>query len=450
MSLITRASPAGNFRTSESSGYDRARVPRLGDILVDLDLCTNEQIHAGLAAQVLYGGRLGTNLVELGYLDLDGVARGLARRTRVPAALGGHFERRDLAIQARLPPELAAKLRAVPIGRLASDPDRIAVGVRDRLTEHGRGEIAFHLEIDPTQLVEAITPELRLYYHLELAYQIPRANRFLRVDSRTAIPVPDAPELREDSDVNALPYPPDAVTPQSSPMLVVPPDTDRPEPAALDYQTAPDVDDAVGRARRRFVPQLGEAPTALARIAVRQVTTDVHQRPGERDRPASRTLDELARAIRHAGSRDKVAAIVMSTLGDLPSAPLDAAVILIVRPPLAIGWKGFCHDGLAAIEALAVPLGEPGVIATSYRSTDPLSIDLEAVPPTRIDHEMWALLGGRPPNRAVVAPIVVGEQVVCLLYVQARGPLGAAVELVPVLAEAAGIAFSRLLRAAQR
>jgi len=430
-------------------------VPRLGDILIELELCTDEQIHAGLAAQVLYGGRLGTNLVELGFLDLDGVARGLARRTRVPAALAGHFERRDLTLQAKLPAELAAKLRAVPIGRLANDSDRVAIAVRDRLTEPARGELAFYLEVEPEQLVEAITPELRLYYHLELAYQIPRANRFLRVDSRPAMPVPRPPEPTEDSSVDMLPYPPESVPPPSSPSVYLPETSDaRPEPAALDYQTAPTVDDEVGRARRRFVPQLGDVPTPLARIAVRQVTTDVHVhvhvRVAERERPAPRSLEELTRTIRRADTRDKVATLVMSALGDLPSSPIDTAVMLIVRPPLAIGWKGFCPNGNSALEALAVPLGEPGLIASCYHAGLAHDVDLDVVPATRIDQELWTMLGGRPPNRVAVAPISVGDQVVCLLYVQARGGLGAARELAPALAEAAGVGFTRLLRAAQR
>ena len=183
--------------------YDFGAVPRLGDILVKLGLCTPEQVQSALAAQVLYGARLGTNLIELGHINLDNLARGLARRAKLPAALAGHFERRDLTIPARVPAELAAKLKAVPLGKLAHDSDRVAVAVRDRLSEHARGELAFHLDIEPDQIVEAVAPELRLYYHLELAYQIPRANRFLRVDRDRSgvIAVPQAPPTAEESDV---------------------------------------------------------------------------------------------------------------------------------------------------------------------------------------------------------------------------------------------------------
>jgi len=106
-------------------------VPRLGEILVHLQLISDAQLHEGLQAQVLYGGRLGTNLVELGHLTLDDLAKALARRHRLPAALGAHFDRCDPGLQARVPAEIAGKWRAVPIGRLAQDQSRLAVAVRD-------------------------------------------------------------------------------------------------------------------------------------------------------------------------------------------------------------------------------------------------------------------------------------------------------------------------------
>jgi len=56
-------------------------VARLGKVLVSLQLITPDQLRQGVAAQILYGGRLGTNLVELSFLDLDTLAKrvGLGR-----------------------------------------------------------------------------------------------------------------------------------------------------------------------------------------------------------------------------------------------------------------------------------------------------------------------------------------------------------------------------------
>ena len=59
---------------------------KLGRILVAKGLITEEQLEEALKVQVIYGGRIGTNLVELGHLDLTTLANALAEQTRFPAA----------------------------------------------------------------------------------------------------------------------------------------------------------------------------------------------------------------------------------------------------------------------------------------------------------------------------------------------------------------------------
>jgi len=56
-------------------------MPRLGELLVAAGLLTPEQVEQALRAQVLWGGRLGTNLVELHYLELDPLSAMLGRHT---------------------------------------------------------------------------------------------------------------------------------------------------------------------------------------------------------------------------------------------------------------------------------------------------------------------------------------------------------------------------------
>ncbi|MCI0672827.1 MAG: general secretion pathway protein GspE, partial [Myxococcaceae bacterium] len=52
---------------------------RLGDRLLAEKLITQEQLQEALAAQVVHGGRLGTNLVELGRLKEEDLARVLGQ-----------------------------------------------------------------------------------------------------------------------------------------------------------------------------------------------------------------------------------------------------------------------------------------------------------------------------------------------------------------------------------
>ena len=43
-------------------------MPKLGELLVASGLLTADQVEQALRAQVLWGGRLGTNLIELGFV----------------------------------------------------------------------------------------------------------------------------------------------------------------------------------------------------------------------------------------------------------------------------------------------------------------------------------------------------------------------------------------------
>jgi hypothetical protein len=209
--------------------------------------------------------------------------------------------------------------------------------------------------------------------------------------------------------------------------------------------------EASGIERRHFVPTLGDTSTqsTLARIAVRQIAHESGIRPIIDVAPLrAQGPEELARAVRRAETRDRVGELIVEALGELPGAPLDAAAIFVVRPPLAIGWKGFCEDGNPVIESLAVPLDQPGLLADAYQAQRATVCSPTAV--TVIDERMWSLLGGRPPNHVLVAPIAVGDQVVCILYCHSRVGLGPAEALAITLADAAATAFGRLLRAAQR
>lgn len=63
-------------------------MPRLGDMLLEEKLCSSAQIEEGLETQVVHGGRLGTNLVELGFVQEKDLARMLGKQHNVAYASG--------------------------------------------------------------------------------------------------------------------------------------------------------------------------------------------------------------------------------------------------------------------------------------------------------------------------------------------------------------------------
>jgi hypothetical protein len=91
----------------------------LGAQLVAEGHCSVQDVEDALRSQAQFRGRLGSNLVEIGAIDLDVLAAALGRQRRVPPALIQHFRMVDAAAIARIPRRSASR----PTTR-ASSPSR--------------------------------------------------------------------------------------------------------------------------------------------------------------------------------------------------------------------------------------------------------------------------------------------------------------------------------------
>ena len=149
---------------------------RLGELLIEAGVITPAQLDEALRAQVMWGARLGTSLVELGYIDLDALSNALGFQQHLPAALASHFDRADREVQRLLSPNHADKFEAVPLFRVGGRA--VVVASAEPLDEHALAVIADELGCD--RIIESIAPELRIRYALERVYQIMRPQRFLR------------------------------------------------------------------------------------------------------------------------------------------------------------------------------------------------------------------------------------------------------------------------------
>lgn len=423
-------------------------MPRLGELLVASGSLTTEQVEQALRAQVMWGGRLGTNLIELGYLDLDTLSKLLGRQHHLPAALARHFEKADAVLQQRLSPDVAERYSCVPLLQLAQHR-QVAIAVLAPIDRRGIAIIAGELAIEPEQVVIAVAAELRIRYHLERVYRIPRSSRFLRSRGKT---IPAFPQFQilpvEEVDAEILLPTPE---PPPIPPALEQPGTDEPvdlSSLAVLEDDASIVDHAPaepsGRDRRTYVRTIADQPStdserALARIAIRKVAiTSAVQQLGA-------TLGEATRAIRRAPDRDKVADLVIEAISRFLT-NCDAAVILVVRGAVAIGWKGYSRAGNALPE-IAVPFDQPGLLprvvqrAQTQRSP--------AAELTAIDRLLLDSL--TPDNNAcelVIAPVTIGGQVMCVLALAATGDVAAAA--IEQIAAATGAAFARLMRDASR
>src|SRR5688572_25977704 len=88
---------------------------KLGTLLLREAAISLGQLEAALRTQILYGGRLGTNLVELGFLDLDTLGVYLAEAAGVAAATQNLFETAPPELVLRFGAERAERYLAFPL-----------------------------------------------------------------------------------------------------------------------------------------------------------------------------------------------------------------------------------------------------------------------------------------------------------------------------------------------
>ena len=93
-----------------------AGAVRLGDMLVKAALITREQLNQALQQQQTGGGRIGSNLVKLGFISEDDITSFLSRQYGVPSINLSHFEI-DATVIKLIPSEIAQKHQVIPINR---------------------------------------------------------------------------------------------------------------------------------------------------------------------------------------------------------------------------------------------------------------------------------------------------------------------------------------------
>jgi hypothetical protein len=149
-------------------------MERIGEILVEMKACTREELRAGLETQAILGGRIGTNLLELGIIDEGQLAAALTRAYGLPC-ISGDVEPDPAAIEA-VTANLAARFGVVP---LELDGKRLRVAVSDPRNFSKLDELAF---ATGKTVVPVLAAESRVWSLLRRFYGVDVHLRGLAVD----------------------------------------------------------------------------------------------------------------------------------------------------------------------------------------------------------------------------------------------------------------------------
>src|SRR5215831_5861325 len=136
---------------------------RIGELLLKEKLITAEQLQQALTQQKANGGKLGFNLVKMGFVKDEQITALLSKQYGVPAINLAQFKL-DLTIIKLVPTETARKYQIVPLSRSGST---LTIAMTDPTNVFAMDDIKFMTgyTVEPVVASEvAITDAIEKYY----------------------------------------------------------------------------------------------------------------------------------------------------------------------------------------------------------------------------------------------------------------------------------------------
>jgi hypothetical protein len=176
-------------------------APRLGDLLIQKGLVTRGRVEEAAQAQLIHGGRLGTNLVELGHVDVWQLGQVLAEQRRFPLVTQAELDAASRSTVEVFSPDQAGRFVAFPFFR--DGPKRLKVVLSSPWSMETVDQLGF---VTGMRIIPYVAPELLVWAYLERHYGISQPSRSIRIApnpamqphraAEAAAPTPSAPPPR--------------------------------------------------------------------------------------------------------------------------------------------------------------------------------------------------------------------------------------------------------------
>lgn len=427
---------------------------RLGELLLREGRLRQAALERALEAQGLVGGRLGTNLLELGLIGEGPLLEAIGRQRSTCTAGRAELARISPAVLRAVPEKLARRFKLVPYEVRGKTLFVASADPGDLLWED---EITF---LTTFMVRTCVALELHVMLALRQHYGVPIDRRFLALARRlrsgvgppAAIeesPSPGSPSRRSPSAPSAFDVPP----PSASQAATAPPSSPAsPPPRPHATPAAPDVEfielDADDLALLRGGDEAGAAEPPGHRAPPQESLGPAVSEPaGELPEPYAFTLSDdddaetrlakAALALQQADIRDEIGDVLLTTGG----AYFARRLLLIARRGRIVGWRG-AGEGLDEQRIRELDLDEkaPSIFAGLR---DAGSFWLGPLPPLPANRQLVEAMGGPPPKDCLALPVVLRSKVVAHLYADnlERGVGGAPLADMKRLAAKAGLAF---------
>jgi hypothetical protein len=371
---------------------------KLGQELLRRKLISRRQLEDALKSQAIFGGRLGSHLIDAGALEEEPLARLLSQRHKVPFIKAKHVARLTPELISLLPVDLAKKYLAIPIQK---DRTRLVIALPDPEDLAGIDDISFRTGLIIRPVVAAESTIVRA---LQRYYGVDRVGDYILMPAEESLPEPEkTPIIEED------------LSPES--WL-----------GGFEQDAMLESWDAKQRAEEqradaRISPQVAEpAPTPSKQL------------------PVVENLDQLGELFSKVDNREEIADLAMAFFAQ----EYRSGALFMVRHNTAFGWRAVRNGKhLSGFENFQDSLDEPSVLQTVSLSRHHY---LGPMPRTPFNSLLLQELGGQIPEQVLVIPIILLDRLIGFLYLD--NPKLHLAALIPETQELAGkltMAFEMLI-----
>jgi hypothetical protein len=427
---------------------------RLGELLIKKNMLTKAQLEEALQAQVIFGGKLGTVLIEMGLISEGGLAEILAQQLSVPCAQPGQLHNIPEAVIKIISPELAEKHKVVPV---AVAGKKLTLAMAEPHNLKSIDEIAFRTGYIVRPILAL---EVRLVFALEEYYGIKRAMRYIAPPRRGRdelnqvhiFETPKGPVVATETDEDlGMPGSEWVTRSQRKPENLL---SRLEELTSQGFVEDVDEEESVTLATtvEDLVEEVDEEESITLATTAQDLAEDVDEEESVTlattaqdlsegvDEEESITLAATVQALVNVTDRDDVADAVIAYLG----AHYARSALFMVVAGQVTGWRSAKdRRPIPGFDQFQTPLTEPSILKTAVESK---SFFLGPVPQSGANLALAAVLGKPAPKTALLVPMSMLGRVVGLVYVDdAAADLSQAVVDVQQLVNKALLAFELLI-----
>ena len=420
---------------------------KLGELLIKEGVISHKQLEEALKCQVIFGGRLGTNLVEMGMIDEENLVRYLSKQLEVPYASPDQLMSVPPEVIKLISREMAEEYKMIP---LQLDKKRLTIAIWDPSDLSAIDAVSF---ITGYIIKPLVCSELRLLTALEKYYGVKRALRYIQLQGGTGIRSREAGTAGTNATGEATPR---TEKNEPSPFESLSGELfqhtasawgDLAEIQPVETVQAPPPKAAIPEALQSIPPV--EEPDVVELVetqpeikSVPPLVTKPEPAPAASMAAAAEapTLETLLAKLAEAKDRDTVADALVGYLGQ----HFQRVALFMIKGRIAAGWKGASHARtIAGLEHFQIPLDDASLLKVV---TDTKNFYLGPILDTPGNAAIIAGLGGEQPDGVLLIPLMMMERVVTVLYVDGeKGLLGTKLFELQKLAGKVALAFEILI-----